>query len=236
LSFEAVVASGVPWAAFVTRSSDELVTRASFGLKRQAAIPSSALSESAFSFNDDRAIAVELRPDHLFIIPETPSLSASTVKELRRIASRSSVSALAKDRHSVEPFSSVEKLLEYGSRRKFPFASLFSLDASAIVARTTALCPHSVAASVDDELYAYLATAIGSTARAYSLRRGVCLCAFYCHAYGDAELMATQISRSLNRLLSLSDDNGFVVGPCASFKLSDDEAAAAIGSFIDGLK
>lgn len=89
---------------------------------------------------------------------------------------------------------------------------------------------------MDDELRDYIATAIGSTARAYGLRRGLCLCSFYHHTDGDAELMATHIARSLDRVLSLSDADGFVIGPCASFKLSDDESGAAVRSFIDGLR
>lgn len=169
-------------------------------------------------------------------MPESFSLSETTVAELRRVASLSSASSIITNRHPVEPFSSVEGMLEYASRRKFPYASLFLLDASGIIARATALCPHSAADSVDDELRDYIATAIGSTARAYILRRGLCLCAFYHHAVGDAELMATHIARSLDRVLSLSDADGFAIGPCASFKLSDDESGAAIRSFIDDLR
>jgi hypothetical protein len=194
------------------------------------------LSQVPFRFNGDSAIAIEIRPGHYFFNPETSSPSADAIKELHRIASISSVAAIVESRHPIEPFLNVDAILKYGARRNFPYVSLFRLDATAITEKTIALCPHSTAASVNDELYAYIATVLGSTARAFSLRQGVCLCAFFGHAFGDAELIATQITRTLARVLSIKDTKRLATGPYASFKLSDDEAGAAIGSFIDGLR
>ena len=195
-----------------------------------------ALISGAMSFAGARARIYPVLDGHFFLVPETNPLPVRAIEELRETGNRS---PLSKGKFRLYPAerlveSSADELVKLGLSRNFLFISWFILDTTAIVSDASRRCPHSDIDSLRNELRGYAMTVLGSSGHALSLKNGSCFCVFYSHAPGDAELIATQVARTLSRTLALRDDQSISVGAFSSKKLTDDDMEPALRSFIDG--
>lgn len=219
-------------AGYYSRRGEALVRLASFG----AGLPDSIefSDPPSFDLEGKAAEPIRLDGDQYLIAPQGTPISDASRSELKRIGRISAAASLKLSLHPVEPVS-VSELIRIGTAKQFDHVSLAVLTTSAASAEAARLCPRSTPSSIDEEIISYASSILGTSGRAFSMHGGACLLAFYTHSTGDAELAATQIARTLRRVLGIDPSWPLPTGPYTSLKLSGSEAEAKIRSFIDGL-
>lgn len=241
MALEVLSSSPLPWGAYYARRGETHIPLASFGVQAslpelQGKIVHEALLSGSMRFLDGRARIYPVFDGHFFLVSDTHPLPVRAIEELRETGNRS---PLAKGKFRLYPSerytgTSSSELVRLGLSRNFLFVSFFILNASNVVGRVAAKCPHSDVISLRDELRGYAMTVLGSSGHALSLKNEACFCVFYSHAPGDAELIATQVAKTLSRSLDLGDAECMVAGPFSSKKLSDDDMESSLRSFADG--
>lgn len=195
------------------------------------------LLSGSVQFADKRARIYPVFDGHFFLVPDAPPFPVRAIEELRETGNRSPLSKGKLRLYPPELFTeaSAKELVQLGLSRNFLFVSYFVLDKSKLMSRVAARCPHSDLTALRDELRGYAMSVLGSSGHALNLTKGACFCVFYSHAPGDAELIATQVAKTLTRTLGLEDDERVSIGAFSSKKLSDDDMASALRSFVDGV-
>lgn len=229
------------WAAYYAREGERYLPLASFGTAVtfsdiQGKEVHDGLLSGSISVDSAKARIYPVFDGHLVLVPEASPLPIKAIEEIRALGIRSPLSHLKFRLHPAEHYleATAGDLATLGISRNYLFGSFFTLDFSGILKRLAALCPHSDRGFLCDELRSYAMIILGSAGHAISLSGDRCLCVLYSHASGDAELIGTQVAKTLARTLELSPEESPLARSFLSKKLTDDDILTSVHSFADG--
>jgi len=240
LAFEAVGPGRSPWAAYFRSFPDTVLLVSRFGVPSDAAVPSAATliagAERGFlEYNSAVASVAEPAEGHYLVFPQSARLPVQDEAQFRRLASAIPVAVNGLRPPARYSASFPQEIVHIGMSRNYSYASLFVIDAARLIGISSERCPSAEADSVHDEIFGASSAIVNPSGMSASLRRGLCLHAFFSHARGDVELIAAQVLSTLARRLRTSEPKTILVGAVSTLQLSDPGAESAIGSFVDGL-
>ncbi|OHD10560.1 MAG: hypothetical protein A2Z96_01965 [Spirochaetes bacterium GWB1_48_6] len=189
-------------------------------------------------FREESARLYQIFDGHIIITPESSILPPDIADEIRRIGSLS-IFSNGKFRlypHDVLSAKSAFELVHLGLSRNFLYGSFFILTTDVLIRKVMALCPHAIPDSIGNELQSMALTILGSSGHAVGFKNNSCFCVFYSHTLIDAELVATQVVRTLCRSVSTNDADTALTGSWHSGRLSDENAISGLSSFIEGVE
>jgi len=235
-------ASPLSWGAYYARQGESDISLSSFGIRGTIPVLASksvheALLSGIIRFNNEESKIFQIFDGHCFIVPQRIQLPVHIVEKLREISALSPLSNGKFRLYPPEKYSdtSIREFIRLGLSRNFLFASFFMINASSLIQNSVTRCPHADKNAIGDELRGYAITVLGSSGHALSIKNDTCFCVFYSHAAVDAELVATQVTRTISRALFLEEKNTLTVDKYFSAKLTDDATESAVRSFIDDL-
>jgi len=186
-------------------------------------------------FMDNKSQILQMFDGHVLLLPESAQVPHEILAEIHRIMS-SSIFVQGKFRlypNNQMNENSVQELLHLGLSRNFLYGSFFILNTDIVTNSAVALCPHALPYIIGNELRSMVLSILGSSGYALVLKNHACLCVFYSHTVVDAELIATQVSRTLIHSIPIKDKCISLIGPWFSAKLSDEQSESGLSLFID---
>jgi hypothetical protein len=165
-----------------------------------------------------------------------PPIPELLVTSLDTVFNRPQVGTLA----SLRPLDSwdgskISTLTQFNPGAMFTSVCLFIIDPGGLAASLEAECPHALEGSMVRRAGRFLTKVLGASGIAFMVADTKYLCAYYSHAQGDPELLATQVARTMQRGLALSEADAFKTGPCLGAHPTGHKAESAILSFIDAI-
>lgn len=219
-----------------------MVTAATFGIDEEPPILSledarKAIDSGIIQYKDTTADIFEPYTGHIMIHPELIELPARVHEEISRIGALSIYTSFKPLLDVPLPFEEglFLEYLQSGLLRNFLYASLFVMDLSSIVSMSKKHCVHAKEACLEEELASIVCTITGSIRNVFVLPGKRLLCIIMTRTPGDTELIASLVSKTALRLLSLTHAAHIKIGSYSSVKLSHEDLGSALLSFINEL-